>query len=72
MLFRLFGVVAAGRPDRSIEGLAFEGILLTELEDMFGCLALHVRAGSWLEWRADRGDQWRYDFDGARLSTSPE
>ena len=72
VLFRLFGVVAAGRPDRSVEGLAFEGTLLTELEDMFGTLAPHVRAGSWLEWLSDRGDRWRYDFDGVALGTSPQ
>ncbi len=72
VLFRLFGVVASGRPDRSISGLEFEGTLLTELQDMFGCLAPHVRAGSWLQWQGDRGDRWRYGFDGTALVTSPE
>jgi hypothetical protein len=71
-VFRLFNVIAAGRPDRSIAGLEFEGTILTELEELFERLAPHVRAGSWLEWKGDRGEQWRYDFDGTTLATSPE
>jgi hypothetical protein len=72
VVFRLFNVVAAGAADRSISGLEFEGTLLEELEELFACLAPHVQAGSFLVWEGDRGNRWRYDFDGQQLVTTPE
>ena len=68
VVFRLFNVVAAGAPDRSVSGIEFEGTLL---EELFAALAPHVQAGSFLVWDGDQGSRWRYDFDGRELLTTP-
>lgn len=70
VLFRLFGVVAAGRPDRSVSGLQFRGDALDRTRrDVRRPRSPRARRVVVEVARRSR-NEWRYDFDGVTLTTS--
>lgn len=70
--FRLFELAASPSRRGGIAGLAFQGRLLLELEDLFHTVAPYVSPGCYLHWRSGVGAEWRYLFDGEQLHTAPD